>query len=63
MLPYLGLMKMVELVDPVPTSDVVVGFNLKMMRIDLKLPKGDLECMHPVLKCVGVLNNKSVSQL
>jgi hypothetical protein len=46
-------MKMAELVDPMPPSDVVVGFNSKTMRTNRTLPKGYPKSMHPVLKRVG----------
>jgi hypothetical protein len=59
---YLDLMKMAELVDLVRPGDVVVGFNLKTMRTNSKLPKGDLESMHPLLKHVGG-EQKGISQL
>lgn len=53
---------MAELVDPAPSSDVVVGFDSKMMRNNLKLCERDLKGMHLVSKCVGGLNCKAISQ-
>jgi hypothetical protein len=51
----LGLIMMAELVDHVPSGDVVVVFDSKMMRANSKLPKRDSESMLLVLKPVGVV--------
>jgi hypothetical protein len=58
---HLDLVKMVELANPIPPSDMVVGFNRKAMRTNPELPKGDLKGMHLVPKCVGGANNNVVS--
>jgi hypothetical protein len=47
-------MKMAELADPILMGEMVVGFNVKTLRTDLKLPKGNLESMHPMSKSVGL---------
>jgi len=51
------------LTDPISSGDMVVGFNAKTMRTNMKLSKGDLHSMHPILNGAGGLNNKAVSQL
>lgn len=63
MLLHLDIMKMVKLVALVLPSDVVVSFNVKMTRTNMKLPNGDPKSMYIVLKCVGGLNNKVITQL
>jgi hypothetical protein len=50
---HLILMKMVELIDPIPLHDVMIGFDSKMMRNNPKLPKEYPKSMHLVSKCVG----------
>lgn len=60
---FFVFMKMLNLQTFPPSDDVVVSFDLRTMRTSLKLPKGDLESMHAVLKCVGMPNNKVISQL
>lgn len=57
---HLVVMKMA---DPVSLGDVVVGFNSKTMRNNLKLSKGDLESMHLVPKCVRGSNNEAILEL
>jgi hypothetical protein len=52
-LPYLGLMKTIELVELVHLGDVVVNLDLKKIIDNSNLPKGDLESMHLVPKRVG----------
>jgi hypothetical protein len=56
-------MKMAKVADPVPTGDVVVSFDSKMIRTSPKLQKGDPKSIHPMSKCVGGANNKVISQL
>jgi hypothetical protein len=47
-----NVMKMVDLPDPIPLRDMVVSFDLKMMRDNLKFPRCDPQSMHLVPKCV-----------
>lgn len=60
---HLNLMKKTKLVDPISPGDMLVSFNVKIMRTNLNVPMGDLKNMHLMVKCVGRLNNKAVSQL
>ena len=44
---------MIEMVDLVLLVDVMVGLYLKIVRPNLKLPKGDPKSMHAMFECWG----------
>jgi hypothetical protein len=60
---YLRLVKMAELADLIPLSEMVVNLSMKTMKTDPKLPKGYYVLTDHASndkKCRG-LNNKAIS--
>lgn len=45
---HLRLMKMAKLENPGPPCDVMIDFDLKLIRINPELPKGDPKIMYPL---------------
>ena len=59
----LGLLNIVELIEPIPLHDMMVGFDLNFMISNQILSKRDPKDMHLVLKHVRRPNNKAIPQL
>ena len=59
----LKLLKMENLVDLVIPCNMMICFNLKLMRTHMKLPKWNSKNMYPMSRCIRGLNYKVVLQL
>lgn len=63
MLLCLNLLKMVELVGPVRSKNVMLDFIPELMQVNYELVLGDLKCMHSVLDCITRTNNEAIPKL
>lgn len=62
-LPYLDLMKMVQLVDLVRFVNPVVCFHPKSTRTHFELAQGHTKSMHLMVECVVGANNETIPQI